>query len=153
MTYRHSLAAIAVLLGFALSGCQPVAGPLTVGSPAAAVPSPSSSELSDIIQAAVEDRNGTALDVPRAPHLGDAQSTAAYRAKRARDLPVVARSKAGSSTASRLWYMEEACRCPSSSSGNGLAVVLPCRPTIRRAGQTGTFLVAIRGGRGPAAAP
>jgi hypothetical protein len=48
MTYQRSLAAIAVLLGFALSGCQPVAGPLTVGSPAAAVPSPSSSELSAI---------------------------------------------------------------------------------------------------------
>lgn len=94
MTYRRSLAAFGVLLGFALSGCQPDAGPLTVGSPAAAVPSPSSSELSAIIRTAVEDRNGTALDVPPAPHLDDVQSTAAYRAKRARDLPVVARSKA-----------------------------------------------------------
>jgi len=86
-----------VLLGFALSGCQPVAGPLTVGSPAAAVPSPSSSELSAIIQAA--------LDVPPAPHLGDAQSTAAYRAKRARDLPVVARSKAGFKSMG-FWYTD-----------------------------------------------
>lgn len=105
MTYRRSLAAIAVLLGFALSGCQPVAGPLTVGSPAAAVPSPSSSELSAIIQTAVEDRNGTALDVPPAPHLGDAQSTAAYRAERARDLPVVARSKAGFKSMG-FWYTD-----------------------------------------------
>ena len=84
-TYRRSLAATAVLVGFALSGCQPVAGPLTAGSPAAAVAAPSSSELSAIIQTAVEDRNGTALDVPPAQHLGDAQSTSAYRAKLAKE--------------------------------------------------------------------
>ena len=84
-TYRRSLAPSTVLLGFALSGCQPVAGPPTAGSPAAAAPTTSSSELSAIIQTAVEDRNGTALDVPPARHLRDAQSTAAYRAKRAKE--------------------------------------------------------------------
>ena len=102
---KRGLAAITVLLGFALSGCQPVAGPLTVGSPSAAVPSPSSSELAVIIQTAVEDRNSTALDVPPEPHLSDIQSTAAYRAKRARDLPVVARSKAGFKSMG-FWYTD-----------------------------------------------
>ena len=93
MKYPRTSAAVAALLGFALSGCQPAAGPLTVESFAAAVPS-ASSELTAIIQSAVEDRNGTALDVPPAPHLTAAQTTEAYRAKRERDLPVVARSKA-----------------------------------------------------------
>jgi hypothetical protein len=95
MTCRRGEAAIAVLVGLALAGCQPAAGPLPVAAPVVAVPSPSSSELTAIIRAAVEDRNGTALDVPPAPRLADAQTTATYRAKRARDLPVVARSKAG----------------------------------------------------------
>jgi hypothetical protein len=95
MKYPRTSAVAAALLGFALSGCQPAAGPLTVESSEAAVPSAPSSELTAIVQAAVEDRNGTALDVPPAPHLADPQTTAAYRAKRARDLPVVARSKAG----------------------------------------------------------
>ena len=102
---KRGLAAITVLLGFVLSGCQPVAGPLTVGSPSAAAPSPSSSELSAIIRTAVEDRNGTALDVPPVPHLSVVQSTAAYRAKRARDLPVVARSKAGFKSMG-FWYTD-----------------------------------------------
>ncbi|WP_427004531.1 hypothetical protein [Pseudarthrobacter sp. H2] len=102
MKYPRTSAAVAALLGFALSGCQPAAGPLTAGSPAA-VSSPSSSELAAIIQAAVEDRNGTALDTPPAPRLVDGQTTTAYRAKRERDLSVVARSKAGFKSAG-FWY-------------------------------------------------
>lgn len=105
MTCRRRVAAIAVLAGLALSGCQPAAGPLPAASPVVAVPSPSSSELTAIIRTAVEDRNGTALDVPPAPHLADAQTTAAYRAKRARDLPVVARSKAGFKSMG-FWYTD-----------------------------------------------
>lgn len=94
MKYPRTLTAVAALLGFALSGCQPAAGPLTVGLPAA-VPSSSSSEFTAVIQAAVEDRNGTVLDTPPAPRLAEGQATADYRAKVVRDLPVVARSKAG----------------------------------------------------------
>ena len=45
MRYRRTSAVIAVLLGLALSGCQPDAGPLTVESSALAAPSPSTSEL------------------------------------------------------------------------------------------------------------
>ncbi len=101
MKYPRALTAVAALLGFALSGCQPAAGSLTVGSPAA-VPS-SSSEFAAIIQAAVEDRNGTVLDTLPAPRLADGQATAAYQAKRARDLPVVTRSKAGLRS-SGFWY-------------------------------------------------
>ncbi|RAX44093.1 hypothetical protein DQ354_17275 [Arthrobacter sp. AQ5-06] len=55
--------------------------------PYATVPSPSSSELAAIVQAAGEDRNGTVLDAPTAPRLANGQTTAAYRAKRERDLP------------------------------------------------------------------
>lgn len=105
MTYSRTSAAIAVLLGVALSGCQPAAGPLTAESSAAAVPSPSSSELTAIIQTAVEDRNGAVLDNPPAPRLADGQATAAYLAKRARDLPVVARSKAGFKSMG-FWYTD-----------------------------------------------
>jgi len=105
MKYPRTLAAVAALLGLALSGFQPPAGPVSVESSAAAVPSPPSSELTAIIQSAVEDRNGTALDVPPAPHLTDPQTTAAYRAKRARDLPVVARSKAGLKSFG-FWYTD-----------------------------------------------
>lgn len=93
MKHPRTLAAVALLLGFALSGCQAPAGPLTAG-PTSPVPSPSSSELAAIVQAAVEDRNGTTLDTPPSPRLADTQTTAAYRAKRERDLPVVAGSKA-----------------------------------------------------------
>ncbi|MFH5879064.1 hypothetical protein [Arthrobacter sp. NA-172] len=60
----------------------------------ATVPRPSSSELAPVIQVAVEDRNGTALNAPPAQRLAEGQTTAAYRAKRERDLPVVTRSKA-----------------------------------------------------------
>ena len=102
MKYPRTLGAVAALLGLALSGCQPAAGPVTVGSSAAA-PSPSSSELATIVQAALEDRNGTVLDPPAAPRLADGQTTAAYRAKRERDLRVVARSKAGFKSAG-FWY-------------------------------------------------
>ncbi len=105
MTYSRTSAAIAVLLAVALSGCQPAAGPLTAESSAAAVPSPSSSELTAIIQTAVEDRNGAVLDNPPAPRLADGQATAAYLAKRARDLPVVARSKAGFKSMG-FWYTD-----------------------------------------------
>ncbi|WP_426989252.1 hypothetical protein [Pseudarthrobacter sp. Y6] len=100
--YLRTSAAVAALLGFALAWCQPAAGPLTVG-PTATVPSPSSSELAAIVQAAVEDRNGTVLDVPTAPRLANGQTTAAYRAKRERDLPVVARSKTGFKSTG-FWY-------------------------------------------------
>ncbi|MEO5993086.1 MAG: hypothetical protein ABIP92_06025 [Arthrobacter sp.] len=105
MTYRRTSAATAVLLGLVLSGCQSAAGPLTVESPPAAVPSPSSSELTAIIQTAVEDRNGTVLDTPPAPRLTEGQATAAYLAKRARDLPVVARSKAAFKSTG-FWYTD-----------------------------------------------
>ncbi|MBT2550204.1 hypothetical protein [Arthrobacter sp. ISL-65] len=100
--YPRTSAAIAALLGLALAGCQPSAAPLTAGS-AAVVPSPSSSDLLVIVQAAVEDRNGTVLDTPPAPRLADGQTTAGYRAKRERDLPVVARSKAGFKSTG-FWY-------------------------------------------------
>jgi hypothetical protein len=93
MKHSRTLTAVAALLGFALSGCQPVAGP-TVGLPATE-PGSSSSGFAAIIQAAVEDRNGTVLDTVPAPRLAEGQSTADYRAKAARDLPVVTRSKAG----------------------------------------------------------
>lgn len=68
-----------------------------VSSPAAVVhsQSPSTSELSVILQTAVEDRNGTVLDISPAPRLSAGQSTAAFPAKRGRDLPVAARAKAG----------------------------------------------------------
>lgn len=87
-----------MLLGAALAGCQPNAGPLLTASTSAAAtatPTPSTSELAAIIQTAVEDRNGTVLDTPPATRLSDGQTTAAYRAKRDRDLPVVAKAKAG----------------------------------------------------------
>lgn len=105
MKHPGTGAAAVVLLGLALSGCQASAGPLPVDSSTAAVPSPSSSELTTIIQTAVEDRNGTVLDNPPVPRLADAQSTAAYRAKRERDLPVVARSKAGFKSKG-FWYTD-----------------------------------------------
>ncbi|MGO4582958.1 hypothetical protein AB4Z38_03570 [Arthrobacter sp. 2RAF6] len=88
-----TLAAVAVLLGLALSGCQAAAGQ-PEPEPTSSAPSPSSAELEAIVQTAVEDRNGTVLDTPQAPRLADRQTTAAYRAKRGRDLPVVERSKA-----------------------------------------------------------
>jgi hypothetical protein len=100
--YPRTLTAVAALLGFALSGCQPATGSLTVGSPVA-VPSSSSSEFAAIIQTAVEDRNGTVLDTLPAPRLADGQATAAYRAKLVRDLPEVTRSKAGFKS-SGFWY-------------------------------------------------
>lgn len=101
MKHPRTLTAVAALLGFALSGCQPAAGPLPVGLPAA-VPN-SSSEFTAIIQAAVEDRNGTVLDTLPAQRLADGQATADYRAKVERDLPVVTRSKAGFKS-SGFWY-------------------------------------------------
>ncbi|GAA4035483.1 hypothetical protein GCM10023063_19960 [Arthrobacter methylotrophus] len=104
MKHPRSLAAAAVVLGLALSGCQAAAGPPTPGS-TSAVPGPSSSEFTAIIQTAVEDRNGTVLDVPPAPRLAEGQTTAAYRAKRGRDLPVVARSKAGFKSKG-FWYTD-----------------------------------------------
>ena len=94
MKHPRTLTAVAAVLGFALSGCQPAAGPISVGLPAV-VPSPSSSEFTAIIQAAVEDRNGTVLDTRPAPRLAEGQATADYRAKVERDLPAVTRSKAG----------------------------------------------------------
>ncbi|MET3721958.1 hypothetical protein [Arthrobacter sp. UYEF21] len=100
--YLRTSAAVASLLGFALAGCQPAAGPLTVG-PSATPPIPSSSELAAIVRAAVEDRNGTVLDAPTAPRLANGQTTGAYRAKRERDLPVVARSKVGFKSTG-YWY-------------------------------------------------
>ena len=102
MKYPTYMVAVAAVLGLALAGCQPAAGPLTVES-SPAVPSPSSSELAAIIQAAVEDRNGTVLDAPPAARLDEGQLTAAYRSKRERDLSVVARSKAGFK-AMGFWY-------------------------------------------------
>ncbi|WAH99217.1 hypothetical protein [Arthrobacter sp. MMS18-M83] len=93
MKHPRTLAAVAVLLGFALSACQAAVGPLPAGS-TSPVPSPSSSELAAIVQTAVGDRNGTVLDNPPAPSLSDRQTTAAYLAKRERDLAVVAASKA-----------------------------------------------------------
>jgi hypothetical protein len=97
MKYPRTLTAVATLLGFALSGCQSAGGSPAAGSSA------SSSEFAVIIQAAVEDRNGTVLDTLPAPRLADEQATAAYLAKRARDLPVVTRSKAGFKS-SGFWY-------------------------------------------------
>jgi uncharacterized lipoprotein YajG len=76
MVYPRTLTAVAALLAMALSGCQPAAGSLAVESPAA-VPSSSSSEFAAVIQAAVEDRNGTVLDTLPAPRLTDGQATAA----------------------------------------------------------------------------
>jgi hypothetical protein len=67
------------------------------------VPGPSSSELAAIVQTAVEDRNGTVLDSPPAPRLADGQTTAAYRTKRERDIPVVVRKKARLKSAG-FWY-------------------------------------------------
>jgi hypothetical protein len=92
MKYPTYMVAVVAVLGLALAGCQPAAGPVAVGSPAA-VPGPSSSDLAEIIQTAVEDRNGTVLDTPPAARLAEGQMTAAYRSKRERDLSVVARSK------------------------------------------------------------
>jgi len=63
------LVAVAAVLGLVLAGCQPTAGPPTVGSSAAVPEPPSSSELVAIIQEAVEDRNGTVLDSPPAARL------------------------------------------------------------------------------------
>lgn len=94
--------AVAIVLGLALAGCEPAAGPLLVGS-TAVVPGPSSSELAAIIQTAVEDRNGTALDASPTPRLTETQTTAAYRTKREQDLLVVARSKAGFKSRG-FWY-------------------------------------------------
>jgi len=105
-------AVAAALLGVALAGCQPNPGPPNAGPlpaapsnavPANATPSiaaagaaatPASAEFAGIIQTAVEDRNGAVLDTPPAPRLPDGKTTADYRAKRDRDLPVVAQSKA-----------------------------------------------------------
>lgn len=105
-------AVAAALLGVALAGCQPSPGPPNAvpssAAPSSAVPShvtpsiaaaaaaatPSAAEFAAIIQTAVEDRNGTALDTPPAPRLPEAKTTADYRAKRDRDLPVVTQSKA-----------------------------------------------------------
>ena len=101
--YPRTSAAIAAMLAFALAGCQPAAGPVIVGS-SASVPTPSQSDFAAIVLAAVEDRNGTVLDAPRAPHLAEAQTTAAYRAKRERDFSVVARAKAGFKSAG-FWYV------------------------------------------------
>lgn len=100
MKHPRSLASVALLFGFALAGCQAPAG--TAG-PTSAVPSPSSSELAAIVQTAVEDRNATTLDAAPAPRLADRQTTADYRAKRARDLPVVSASKARFKSAG-FWY-------------------------------------------------
>ena len=100
-------AVAAALLGVALAGCQPSPGPPNA-VPSSAVPShvtpsiaaaaaaatPSAAEFAAIIQTAVEDRNGTALDTPPAPRLPEAKTTADYRTKRDRDLPVVTQSKA-----------------------------------------------------------
>ena len=100
MKYPRYLGALAVVLGLALAGCQTTA-PLTAGSSASA--GPSSSEFAAIIQTAVEDRNSTVLDAPRAARLDEGQTTAAYRSKRERDLLVVARAKDGSKSMG-FWY-------------------------------------------------
>ncbi|QDY89683.1 hypothetical protein E7Y32_05205 [Arthrobacter sp. UKPF54-2] len=96
---------VVALLGLALAGCQPNAGAPSAGAPgaetssagpsmtAAAVATPSSAEFAAIIQTAVEDRNGVVLDLPPAPRLPEGKTTAAYRAKRERDLPVVTEAK------------------------------------------------------------
>ncbi|BCW34582.1 hypothetical protein StoSoilA2_06380 [Arthrobacter sp. StoSoilA2] len=102
MKYSPYTVTVVAVLGFALAWCQPAAGPPAVGS-SESVPGPSSSELAAIIQAAVEDRNGTVLDTPPAPRLAEGQMTAAYRSKRDRDLEVVARSKAGFKSMG-FWY-------------------------------------------------
>lgn len=54
---------------------------------------------------ALEDRNGTLLDNPPAPRLAEGQATSAYLDKRARDLPVAARSKAGFKSMG-FWYTD-----------------------------------------------
>ncbi|WP_284983639.1 hypothetical protein [Arthrobacter sp. efr-133-TYG-118] len=102
MKLPRTLAAVAVLLGLALSGCQAAPRPPSPGL-TSAVPSPSSADLAAMIQTAVEDRNGTLLDAPPILRLADGQMTAAYRAKRGRDLPVVERSKARFRSAG-FWY-------------------------------------------------
>ncbi|MFC0458223.1 hypothetical protein ACFFGR_16975 [Arthrobacter liuii] len=86
MKYSPYLAAVAVLVGVALVGCQPAVGPPAMGL-SASVPGPPSSELAAIIQTAVEDRNGPVLDTPPAARLAAAQMTAAYGSKREQDLP------------------------------------------------------------------
>lgn len=102
MKNPRALAVVAVVFGLALSGCQTPAGSLNPGSvPSVAIPS--SAALSAIIQGALEDRNGAVLDTPPAPRLPQGQMTAAYRTKRARDLPVVERSKARLKSAG-FWY-------------------------------------------------
>lgn len=101
MKHPTFLVALAVVLGLALAGCQTTGVPLTVGSLASA--GPSSSELAAIIQTAVEDRNSTVLDAPSATRLDEGQTTAAYRAKRERDLLVVTRAKAGFKSMG-FWY-------------------------------------------------
>jgi hypothetical protein len=101
MKHASAITAVATLLGLGLSGCQSAGGPNPEGP--GAVPSVSSAEFTVIIQAAVEDRNGTVLDTLPAPRLADGQATEAYIAKRARDLPVVTRSKAGLKS-SGFWY-------------------------------------------------
>ncbi|MGO4857069.1 hypothetical protein [Arthrobacter sp. 2MCAF14] len=102
MKLPRTLAAVAVLLGLALCGCQAAPGPPTPGL-TSAVPSPPSAELAAMIQTAVEDRNSTVLDTLQAPRLADRQTTAACGAKRGRDLPVVERSKARFRSAG-FWY-------------------------------------------------
>ena len=91
---------VVALLGLALAGCQPNAGAPGAESSsagpsmtAAAVATPSSAEFAAVIQTAVEDRNGVVLDLPPAPRLPEGKTTAAYRAKRDRDLPVVTEAK------------------------------------------------------------
>lgn len=66
MKHPRTVAAAAALLLFALCGCQETAGPLMPAA-TSSVPSPSSAELAAVVQAAVEDRNGTVLDTPPAP--------------------------------------------------------------------------------------
>lgn len=106
---------VVALLGLALAGCQPNAGApgagpsstasSSAGPPmtAAAVATPSSAEFAAIIQTAVQDRNGVVLDLPPAPRLPEGKTTAAYRAKRERDLPVVTESKKRFKS-SGFWY-------------------------------------------------
>jgi hypothetical protein len=100
MKYPRYLVALAVVLGLALAGCQPTA-PLMAGSSASA--HPSSSEFAAIIQTAVEDRNSSVLDAPRAARLDEGRATADYRSKRERDLLAVARAKDGFKSMG-FWY-------------------------------------------------
>lgn len=102
MKCPRTSAAVAALLGLALVGCEQSAGQLTVGSSATGA-GPPSSEPAAIVQTAVEDRNGTVLDIPPAALLADEQTTETYQAKRERDLSVVARSKAGLKSTG-FWY-------------------------------------------------